>query len=456
MPSGFSPPLFSPYNASSLGYPWGIPSPTAHSPEQMQFNWSFTSPFSPPPPPSHHHPQPSHHYQPQPQAASQPNAPQFRPLSWRTTLCRHYSKNQGWCPLGDECGYIHDLALAAHATEDIRFPNQTRGPNDSRGKSNAKGRAGSKHSHCWAYVQGLCRVKDCPYLHPAAINLFVPHTPCLAWPNCTRGSLCAYKHPEPLASKASEQPTPRPAPPVQPQVAQPPSPVLIYPPGTVQFHGTTYYMSPPPPHPYSPPYGHHVVQPPPPPPPPPPAPPQSSPHYTWYSPIAPSVPSGYSPYSPASIPFRSPPYEQGQSLPPVSIAGSMAGSLSGPSYDENPLFHGMRPPVSLNDATGAADTGVDEDQCKPRSELIEEFPYQPPPLTQRREGHGHARRISVTLRSRDDSDALGLTTTQGSVRPGRESWMGHSQRDGPTHRSWPWVSDAFGIPSQTSQNTSVA
>ena len=57
---------------------------------------------------------------------------------------------------------IHDVTLAAYATNDIRFPDGTRPP-DSR--------AGSKHSHCWAYVQGLCRVKECPYLHPVAIHL---------------------------------------------------------------------------------------------------------------------------------------------------------------------------------------------------------------------------------------------------------------------------------------------
>ncbi|TCD59828.1 hypothetical protein EIP91_011347 [Steccherinum ochraceum] len=456
-PSGFSPPLFSPYNTSSLGYPWGLPSPTAvQSPDQMQFNWTYTSSYPPPalPPPP---PQPQ--YQPHTQGTSPPNPPQFRPLSWRTTLCRHFSKNQGWCPLGDECGYIHDLALAAHASDDIRFPNQyrsERGSSDVRGKSAAKGRAGSKHSHCWAYVQGLCRVKDCPYLHPAAINLFVPHTPCLAWPNCTRGSLCAYKHPESLPAKASE-PAPRPIQsqiPMQPQpVPQPPSPVLFIPSSSVQFHGTTYFPFAPPQQPYSFTHAHHVappIPPPPPPPPPPPA-PQSSPHYTWYSPVAGSVPSGYSPYSPESLPFHSPAYAPRGGLPPISIAGSM----NGPTYDESIMYPGMRAPISTGaDATSADPSAIDDvpaKQPQPGSEPhIEEFPYQPPPPTQR---HGHARRISVTLKSKDDSDALGLTTSQGSVRHGRESWMVHSQRDGPTHRSWPWISEAFGAPQSTaSQN----
>ncbi|OJT03589.1 hypothetical protein TRAPUB_5765 [Trametes pubescens] len=27
----------------------------------------------------------------------------YRPLSWRTALCRHFVKNKGWCPVGDDC-----------------------------------------------------------------------------------------------------------------------------------------------------------------------------------------------------------------------------------------------------------------------------------------------------------------------------------------------------------------
>lgn len=66
------------------------------------------------------------------------------------------------------------MALAAHATRDVRFPNDpTIGQGDAPGKD--RGKAASKHSHCWAYVQGLCRVKDCPYLHPEAIHLCAYH-----------------------------------------------------------------------------------------------------------------------------------------------------------------------------------------------------------------------------------------------------------------------------------------
>ncbi len=68
---------------------------------------------------------------------------------------------------------IHDLALAAHAANDIRFPANNRATSGAGSASNhsSRGRAGSKHSHCWAYVQGLCRVRDCPYLHPVAMHL---------------------------------------------------------------------------------------------------------------------------------------------------------------------------------------------------------------------------------------------------------------------------------------------
>lgn len=65
---------------------------------------------------------------------------------------------------------IHDIPLAMSATKDVRFPNDpTVGQGESYGT--ARGRAASKHSHCWAYVQGLCRVRDCPYLHPEAVQL---------------------------------------------------------------------------------------------------------------------------------------------------------------------------------------------------------------------------------------------------------------------------------------------
>lgn len=65
------------------------------------------------------------------------------------------------------------MALAAHAARDVRFSSGFQpGQSDSSGHNgNGRSKVGSKHSHCWAYVQGLCRVRDCPYLHPEAIHL---------------------------------------------------------------------------------------------------------------------------------------------------------------------------------------------------------------------------------------------------------------------------------------------
>ncbi|KAI0750256.1 hypothetical protein C8Q80DRAFT_680039 [Daedaleopsis nitida] len=136
----------------------------------------------------------------------------YRPLSWRTTLCRHFLKNRGWCPLGDDCNYIHDLTLAEFAKDDVRFASRRNPASAANGKPE-RSKVGSKHSHCWAYVQGLCHVADCQYLHPAAVQMFAAHTPCLAWPNCRRGPLCPYKHPEPYISQS---------PPTSPTVPGPP------------------------------------------------------------------------------------------------------------------------------------------------------------------------------------------------------------------------------------------
>ncbi|KAJ3485419.1 hypothetical protein NLI96_g4972 [Meripilus lineatus] len=380
----------------AMGYPWNVSSPTMVSPEGYAFNWvySFPPPQIPP--------------QVNPEA---PNPPQFRPLSWRTTLCRHFIKNQGWCPLGEECGYIHDLRLANFANNDIRFPEPR--------SNTSRGRAGSKHSHCWAYVQGLCRVKDCPYLHPVAIDLFIPHTPCLAWPNCTRGALCTYKHPEPLIPRAPE------IPPQQVQ-QQPPTPVRVIPAGTVQFHGTTYFpvLSPHPPlsHPVPPLVPH---------------PPQTSPQYTYsHSEATRSV--RYSPYSTDSVPILSPYNEMRQQLPPVAIA--QQGSSA---FEHNIL--GLSPSLAVTEQIRPESADPVPKTQNPG--VIEDFPYQP----QTGQRSGHARRISVTtVKSKEDSD-LGHVP-RSSAR--RESWQGHSHRDSPNHRSWPWAPES--IVASSSQDSQLA
>ena len=70
----------------------------------------------------------------------------------------------------DTVSSIHDLALAEYAKDDVRFGvRHLLGA--GTGKFNGKGKVGSKHSHCWAYVQGLCHMQDCQYLHPVAVRL---------------------------------------------------------------------------------------------------------------------------------------------------------------------------------------------------------------------------------------------------------------------------------------------
>lgn len=234
----------------------------------------------------------------------------------------------------------------------------------------------------------------------------MPHTPCLAWPNCSRGALCSYKHPEPLIPKVPEQ---QPVPP-PPQPAQPSSPIRVIPSGTVQFYGTTYF-----------PVGSPTA---------PPVQSMPSPHYSWnYSPAMPSVASGYSPYSPESLSFHSPYYETVSNLPPAS---SVPRVFAGSELDDIHRLVGMprsslapipepstEPPTTENPGKSEATaSGV----------AVEDFPYQPPPPGKR----GHARRVSVAVKSKEDSDALGLSVPPRTTR--RESWMGHRQRDEPAHR----------------------
>ncbi|KAI0077794.1 hypothetical protein K474DRAFT_1037501 [Panus rudis PR-1116 ss-1] len=363
-------------------------------------------------------------------AAPVATRPQYRPLSYRTAICRHYIKNGGWCPLGNECAYIHNEELARYANDDVRFPGGR--------PAGSHTRAGSKQSHCWAYIQGLCRVRDCPYLHPVAVHMFQPHTPCLAWPNCAKGAFCNFKHPEPLISQPAR---PAESSPIQANHQSQSPPMAFNPPGTVQVRGTTYFQVAPPPPPPAithsglaapPTYSQPMAQ-------------QPSPQYSYslsYSPLAPSVPSGYSPYSPASIPFLSPVYEARPSLPPVSVA-----PMTAPPPEDPHRF-------TAGGSSGALDTQILTPEVRSstapsvaRSEGIEEFPYKPP--AQQR--LGHTRRYSVSTKSKEDSDALGLATQ--SAR--REPWMTHSKRDGETHKSWPWAPESL-INAQNSHKTQFA
>ncbi|KAI9067751.1 hypothetical protein FKP32DRAFT_235076 [Trametes sanguinea] len=341
----------------------------------------------------------------------------YRPLSWRTALCRHYVKNKGWCPMGDQCNYIHDLALAEHARDDVRF-GRRRLPGIAKG--DGKSKAGSKHSHCWAYVQGLCHVQDCQYLHPNAVHLFAPHTPCLAWPNCRRGPLCPYKHPEPYVSDS-----PPGSPGLSPVDTRPAveSQDLI-PRGAVPYNGTLYfpYRSPQPPPAMSA-FNLPALN----------LPPQGQPQMfmpnpweaAWRLPY-PQTPMTYMPPAMVSPPawpdngarwpdnLASYPPQGFPRLPvpafdqPSPNAGAMSASHSGYAYNQ---------PVDDAEATGGPSS-----LPLPESEM----PYIPPKHQQ----VGHARRISVTIKRKEDLDALALDSSS----RGRQPWQTHGDRQG--RRSW--------------------
>ncbi|KAH9838724.1 uncharacterized protein C8Q71DRAFT_705155 [Rhodofomes roseus] len=377
-----------------------------------------------------------------------PSAPQYRPLSWRTTLCRHFARHHGWCPLGEECNYIHDLELAAIALEDVRFPGGRPPPEDSHGDGPPQ--AGSKHSHCWAYIQGLCHVENCPYLHPVQAHLFIRHTPCLQWPNCTKGALCQYKHPEPIIPKVGRLPASIGSPPsARPQ---PPSPVETTLGGAVQYQGTTYFPL----------QSQLPVSPP--------APSAPIPSMRIYEPQRsnePMVPMGYGAY------LGSPPWQH--QISPVahsspmqySTSYSSMSSMDAPGFALDvpripapmPPSYGLQPrtppfrdrfiysahPPQAQQAPDRAQLMHSRDASIPRTtvpvppsivedlrklsvaeEAEDQFPYVPP-KTQR---VGHARRVSVALRSKEDTDALGLF----SGAPERQSWQTHGSRS--THKSW--------------------
>ncbi|KAI0667975.1 hypothetical protein C8Q78DRAFT_307971 [Trametes maxima] len=351
---------------------------------------------------------------PVPSGAGPPSRIKYRPLSWRTALCRHFVRNKGWCPLGEECNYIHDLALAEFARDDVRFDKSR-----PSGHSGRRGKAGSKHSHCWAYVQGLCHVHDCQYQHPVAVHLFAAHTPCLAWPNCRRGPLCPYKHPEPYVSEST---------PASPAVSQeaklqasvpPPDPV---PRGAVPYNGMMYFNMQSQQQQQQQP--HSLPLPPPPPPPPtltlPPMQQQvlaANLFEAWRFPYPPT-PMTYMPLmvSPPAWPDNGlrwpnnmmPFVRQGLARPPMPSIG-----------DTN------MPP--LPPSGNVANRPVPEhtrDLSLPISDS--ELPYIPP----KQQKSGHARRVSVTIKGREDLDALGLDSSS----HGRQPWQTHGDRIG--RRSW--------------------
>ncbi|KAH9846463.1 hypothetical protein C2E23DRAFT_852813 [Lenzites betulinus] len=348
----------------------------------------------------------------------------YRPLSWRTALCRHFVKNKGWCPLGDECNYIHDLSLAGFAKDDVRF-NTRRSAGRGGGRHNGRGKLGSKHSHCWAYVQGLCHVQDCQYLHPVAVHLFAQHTPCLAWPNCRRGPLCPYKHPEPyLSDSVPTSPAPEATSESQRTQAAAITPSDLVPRGAMPYNGMLYFNT----------------QQPPPQPLPPPQPPQlrlslppqapmmlSSPWQPWRFPYSPNL--GQVTYYPVMMSPQGPWPGQDTSRPwpDINTAGPYQPQLFpnfvGSSFGVDPA----RSSPGSSSPNYTYEPIVEPSHGSALSVPDSDLPYIPSKQEQRA---GHTRRVSVTIKSKEDLEALALDSGGQS----RQSWQTHGDRLG--RRSW--------------------
>jgi len=135
-------------------------------------------------------------------------APKKDDMAYKTTPCKHYTLNQGWCPWGDECGFIHDPELGwvppLERTSGSSTPNSsTLGGSKSGLYDTAidvvidpRRSVSSKSAHCWGYIQGICPHSDtCRYLHPTDIVPYIKYTPCLTWPRCGFPARdCPLKH----------------------------------------------------------------------------------------------------------------------------------------------------------------------------------------------------------------------------------------------------------------------
>ncbi|RDB23695.1 hypothetical protein Hypma_009532 [Hypsizygus marmoreus] len=126
-------------------------------------------------------------------------------LEWRTAPCRHYTRNKGWCPLGDDCNFVHDLDLQCpypvtgtqpHVPSNLdRIENREADVPDN--KSNPKPSIRSPlSSHCWAHVQSRCRIRGCRHFHPQDVRPYMKYTPCPGWLACPAPLSCPFKHPE--------------------------------------------------------------------------------------------------------------------------------------------------------------------------------------------------------------------------------------------------------------------
>ncbi|KAF8352079.1 hypothetical protein F5887DRAFT_933859 [Amanita rubescens] len=107
-----------------------------------------------------------------------------RELARNTTPCWHFVKNDGECPRGQFCAFVHDMELQKALERDREEERKATGT--------------EKASHCWAYAQGRCRLPDCTYLHPQDIGPYIPYTPCVNWSFCSQAPYCPFQHPDRL------------------------------------------------------------------------------------------------------------------------------------------------------------------------------------------------------------------------------------------------------------------
>ncbi|KAH8982862.1 hypothetical protein EDB86DRAFT_321790 [Lactarius hatsudake] len=143
-------------------------------------------------------------------------APRKVDMSYKTTPCRHFTLNRGWCPWGDDCCFIHDSELEWAPAPDRgssgrSTPSSTtlvgnnykplhNGTATSVAEAGTAVRSSSSQSaHCWGYIQGLCPHSgdNCKFIHPADIVPYIKYTPCLTWPRCGYPTqVCPLKHPQ--------------------------------------------------------------------------------------------------------------------------------------------------------------------------------------------------------------------------------------------------------------------
>ncbi|KAI9434402.1 hypothetical protein H4582DRAFT_1979734 [Lactarius indigo] len=137
-------------------------------------------------------------------------------MSYKTTPCRHFTLNRGWCPWGDDCCFIHDSELEWVPAPDRgssgrSTPSSTTLVGGNYNPSHngtvttvaepgtAVRSSSSQSAHCWGYIQGLCPHSGdkCKFVHPADTVPYIKYTPCLTWPRCGYPTqVCPLKHPQ--------------------------------------------------------------------------------------------------------------------------------------------------------------------------------------------------------------------------------------------------------------------